>query len=226
MLFRSDAEHALSMEVTKKLKLENERHEAAEARCRADFMEAGLILQRSVLEKQLLASVQKREQAEAAALAIAMANAKQTKDVVRIAAERATAENALAEATHEREQAESAAMKAAMLRVVPEKSPPRNAQTPKTPKTPKTIWRVGVSAAVALIVGIGIGIGYQVQTPAIPENTALASTAIAEKSKHSLVSVPIPPRAAGESLIELRLDTELKSLSRSLPATNEVNKLR
>ena len=142
-------------------------------------------------------------------------------------AERAKAEIALAAIARAPAQAEQQLVEIAARRTdsvatvqsaAPKKSPSRESQTPKNN------LRVGLSAAVALIVGIAAG--YWVKTPPVPVNPMAVAPVVANKAANTPSAVPMPGHTEGELQIKLRLDTELKSLSRSVPAAHEVNKLR
>ena len=138
-------------------------------------------------------------------------------------AERAKAETALAAITRAPQELVEIAERrtdsvATVQTAAPIKSPSRESQTPKNN------LRVGLSAAVALIVGIAAG--YWGRTPPVPIIPMAGAPVVANKAANTLGAVPMPGHTEGELQIELRLDTELKSLSRSVPATYEVNKLR
>lgn len=218
---RSELEKQLLASVV--IRKQAEAAALAVAMANAERAEVGarIVAERATAEKALAEAARAREQAESVAMNAAIQRVVQEKAALASESARVVSDAVANEALHERIAAEHEGSRLASGRVAllptAELAVSEKLQPSSVPTT-GPIWRVGVSAALAL--SVGIGIGYRTRTPAVPENTVVASMVIAEKSKNNLVSKHIPPRADGEPLLELRLDIDLKSVSRTIPATN------
>ena len=88
-------------------------------------------------------------------------------------------------------------------------------------QNPAKSSRVGVVAALALVVGAGAG--YFFRTPPAPVELPVSVPVAANRVEQIPAAVPIPPRAADEPVIALRLDRNIESLSRIRPSATSTD---